>query len=212
MNPMSEKALEFCRRAPVIPVLTVRDADSAVETAHALTEGGLPVLEITLRTPQALAAMEAVGREIPQAIVAAGSVRSKKQLQEAKDAGAHFAVSPGATDELLSANILPLLPGAATASEMMRLDNLGFSFIKFFPAAACGGIAALKSFAGPLPHLQFCPTGGITFAAAADYLALPNVACVGGSWLAEDGDSSADIHMKAQAAAQMRPSSRDSNS
>ena len=211
MNPMSEKALEFCRRAPVIPVLTVRDADSAVETAHALTEGGLPVLEITLRTPQALAAMEAVGREIPQAIVAAGSVRSKKQLQEAKDAGAHFAVSPGATDELLSANILPLLPGAATASEMMRLDNLGFSFIKFF-RAACGGIAALKSFAGPLPHLQFCPTGGITFAAAANYLALPNVACVGGSWLVEDGDSPVDIHMKAQAAAQMRPPMRDSNS
>ena len=209
---MSEKVLEFCRRAPVIPVLTARDADSAVETARALTEGGLPVLEITLRTPQAAAAMEAVGREIPQAIVAAGSVRSKRQLQEAKDAGAHFAVSPGATDELLSANILPLLPGAATASEMMRLDNLGFSFIKFFPAAACGGIAALKSFAGPLPHLQFCPTGGITFAAAADYLALPNVVCVGGSWLAEDGDSPADIHMKAQAAAQMRPRARDSNS
>ena len=209
---MSEKALEFCRRAPVIPVLTVRDADSAVETARALTEGGLPMLEITLRTPQAAAAMEAVGRAIPQAIVAAGSVRSKRQLQEAKDAGAHFAVSPGATDELLSANILPLLPGAATASEMMRLDNLGFSFIKFFPAAACGGIAALKSFAGPLPHLQFCPTGGITFAAAADYLALPNVVCVGGSWLAEDGDSPADIHMKAQAAAQMRPRVRDSNS
>ena len=212
MNPMSEKALEFCRRAPVIPVLTARDVDSAVETARALTEGGLPVLEITLRTPQALAAMEAVGREIPQAIVAAGSVRSKQQLQEAKDAGAHFAVSPGATDELLSADILPLLPGAATASEMMRLDNLGFSFIKFFPAAACGGIAALKSFAGPLPHLQFCPTGGITFAAAADYLALPNVVCIGGSWLAEDGDSPADIHMKAQAAAQMRPRVRDSNS
>ena len=209
---MSEKVLEFCRRAPVIPVLTVRDVDSAVETARALTEGGLPVLEITLRTPQALAAMEAVGREIPQAIVAAGSVRSKQQLQEAKDAGAHFAVSPGATDELLSANILPLLPGAATASEMMRLDNLGFSFIKFFPAAACGGIAALKSFAGPLPHLQFCPTGGITFAAAADYLALPNVVCVGGSWLVEDGDSPADIHMKAQAAAQMRPPMCDSNS
>lgn len=200
---MNDALLNLCK-TPVIPVLQIRDAGKAVDIARALCEGGLSVVEITFRTPDAEKAVAAVARELPQITVAAGSIKNTLQMQTAKDAGAHFAVSPGAPDELLdAADMLPLLPGAATASEIMRLLSRGFSFIKFFPAASSGGVASLKSFYGPLPEAVFCPTGGITAKTAADYLALPNVQCVGGSWLAAEGDSPVAIHEKAKQAAWM---------
>ncbi|MGI9297164.1 MAG: bifunctional 4-hydroxy-2-oxoglutarate aldolase/2-dehydro-3-deoxy-phosphogluconate aldolase [Gammaproteobacteria bacterium] len=199
----SETISSLCK-TPVIPVLQVRDETEAVNISRALFEGELPVVEITFRTPPAAKAIAAVVRELPQMIVAAGSIKNARQMHTAKNAGARFAVSPGATDELLAAAaILPLLPGAATASEIMRLLARGFSFVKFFPAAASGGVSALKSFYGPLPEARFCPTGGITEKTAAEYLALPNVKCVGGSWLAADGDSPETIYEKAKRAARL---------
>lgn len=202
---MHGQALTYCRQTAVLPVLQLNDAAAAVDIAHALYEGGLPVLEITLRTTpaaRALAVISAVAAALPQATIAAGSVLTADHLRAAKDAGAKFAVSPGATDELLEADILPLLPGAQTASEIMRLSARGWGFAKFFPAVAAGGLGALRALAGPLPHIKFCPTGGITPGNAADFLALPNVVCVGGSWLVAEGDDTAAIHAKAQEAAQ----------
>ena len=203
---MSASPLALCRQTAVIPVLAFNDDKRGVEAAAALVAGGLSLLEITFRTPAAAAVIRAVCDALPQAIVAAGSIRSTEQLQLAKDMGARFGVSPGATDALLAAaDILPLLPGAATASEVMRLVERDYSFIKFFPAAASGGIAALKAMHGPLPEVRFCPTGGINLNNAADYLALPNVVCVGGSWLVTDNDSPAAITEKARACAALRP-------
>ena len=170
--------------APVIPVLTIARTADAVLLARALAEGGLTVLEVTLRTEAALDAISAIAKNVPQAIVGAGTVFAAADLRNARDAGARFAVSPGLTEKLASeAARLPLLPGIATASEIMQGREFGFSHFKFFPAESSGGIAALKSFAGPFADVRFCPTGGITADTAPAYLALKNVMCVGGSWM-----------------------------
>ncbi|MDQ7080561.1 MAG: bifunctional 4-hydroxy-2-oxoglutarate aldolase/2-dehydro-3-deoxy-phosphogluconate aldolase [Paracoccaceae bacterium] len=182
----SAEMKRLCTLAPVIPVLVIEDAATARPLAEALVAGGLPVLEVTLRTPAALAAIAAM-RAVKGAIVGAGTLVSQNDVRKAHEAGASFGVSPGATDDLLQAATamgMPLLPGAATASEAMSLLARGYDMLKFFPAEGAGGTAALKSLAGPLPQISFCPTGGITPDNAAAYLALPNVACVGGSWVA----------------------------
>ncbi|WP_018914742.1 bifunctional 4-hydroxy-2-oxoglutarate aldolase/2-dehydro-3-deoxy-phosphogluconate aldolase [Thiomonas sp. FB-6] len=180
------KARELLRLAPVMPVIVVPDAGLAVDMARALVDGGLPVLEITLRTPAAFEAMRRIRDAVPGAVVGAGTVLDRAQWQRAVDSGAVFGVSPGLTPELASAaraGGLPFLPGVATASEAMRAADEGFDTLKLFPAEAVGGRALLRSLHGPLPHLQFCPTGGIHAGNAAEYLALPNVGCVGGSWI-----------------------------
>ncbi|MFB9928881.1 bifunctional 4-hydroxy-2-oxoglutarate aldolase/2-dehydro-3-deoxy-phosphogluconate aldolase [Amycolatopsis halotolerans] len=172
--------------SPVMPVVVIDDVDDAVPTARALHAGGIGVIELTLRTPVALAAIERVAAEVPDIVVGAGTVTSPEQAKQAADAGAKFLVTPGCTDSVLDAAFatgLPFLPGASTVSEAMRLAERGLSALKFFPAEASGGAAFLKSIAGPLPQLQFCPTGGITVSSAPSYLALPNVGCIGGSWL-----------------------------
>jgi len=171
--------------SPVMPVVVIDDADDAVPTARALLAGGIGVIELTLRTPAALAAIERVATEVPEIVVGAGTVTSPGQAKQAADAGARFLVTPGCTDAVVDACFdsgVPFLPGAATVSEAMRLAERGLSALKFFPAEASGGVTFLKSIAGPLPGLRFCPTGGITPASAPSYLALPNVGCVGGSW------------------------------
>lgn len=182
----SDRALELCRMAPVIPVIVVDAPAHARPLAEALVAGGLPVLEVTLRTDCALQAIAAMA-DVPGAVVGAGTVLSAAHMKAAKEAGAQFAVSPGATPALLDAarvEGVPLLPGAQTCSEVMALLEQGYHVQKFFPAESIGGAGALKSVGGPLPQVTFCPTGGITPELAAKYLALGNVACVGGSWLA----------------------------
>jgi 2-dehydro-3-deoxyphosphogluconate aldolase/(4S)-4-hydroxy-2-oxoglutarate aldolase len=182
----SQHALALCRMAPVIPVLVIDDINHALPLAEALVAGGLPVLEVTLRTPCALEAI-AIMAQVDGAVVGAGTVLTPTQMEEARKAGARFAVSPGATPALIDAarlNDMPLLPGAQTCSEVMALLEQGYTVQKFFPAEAIGGVAALKSITGPLPQVTFCPTGGISATRAPDYLALPNVECVGGSWVA----------------------------
>jgi 2-dehydro-3-deoxyphosphogluconate aldolase/(4S)-4-hydroxy-2-oxoglutarate aldolase len=182
----SRRLRELCARAPVIPVLVIEDARQAAPLAEALVAGGLPVLEVTLRTPAALDAIRAMA-QVPGAEVGAGTVLDARDVAAARAAGARFAVSPGATPALLDAaeaEGLPLLPGAATASEAMTLLARGFEVAKFFPAAPLGGPPALAALGGPLPQLAWCPTGGIGAATAPDYLRLPNVLCVGGSWVA----------------------------
>jgi 2-dehydro-3-deoxyphosphogluconate aldolase / (4S)-4-hydroxy-2-oxoglutarate aldolase len=182
----SARALSLCQMAPVIPVLVINDLSHAQPLAEALVAGGLPVLEITLRTPVALDAIAAMS-QVAGAVVGAGTVLSAANMRDAKVAGAQFAVSPGSTPALIDAaraEGVPLLPGAQTCSEVMALLEQGYNVQKFFPAEAIGGVEALKSIAGPLPQVTFCPTGGITVARAPDYLRLPNVACVGGSWVA----------------------------
>ena len=177
--------------APVIPVLVIEDPDAAVPLARALIEGGLPVLEITLRTPGALAALENICRELPQAMVGAGTVTRPEEFRRLSEIGAAFAISPGATPALYEAaslSDLPFLPGVATASELMEGLERGYDCFKFFPAEASGGVVALKSLYGPFPTARFCPTGGITVDNAGSYLALPNVLTVGGSWLATPAD------------------------
>ncbi|MEE2041694.1 bifunctional 4-hydroxy-2-oxoglutarate aldolase/2-dehydro-3-deoxy-phosphogluconate aldolase [Nocardiopsis sp. CT-R113] len=172
--------------APVMPVVVVSDAETAVPLARALVAGGLAGIEVTLRTPAGLEAIERIAAEVPEAVVGAGTVVTPDQARAAADAGARFLVSPGCTAGLASAMAdtgLPFLPGVATVSEAMELLERGLSAMKFFPAEASGGAAFLKSLTGPLPQVRFCPTGGITVASAPDYLALPNVGCVGGSWL-----------------------------
>jgi 2-dehydro-3-deoxyphosphogluconate aldolase/(4S)-4-hydroxy-2-oxoglutarate aldolase len=173
--------------ASVIPVLTVDDAASAGPLARALAEGGLRVVELTLRTPAALDAMRVMQDAAPGLIVGMGTVRSGEDARRAADAGAAFLVSPGLTPHLARAMLdtgLPCLPGVATAGEAMAAVEVGFAALKFFPAEPAGGIAYIKALAGPLPDIRFCPTGGISRERAADYLALKNVACCGGSWIA----------------------------
>ncbi|MCC7248859.1 MAG: bifunctional 4-hydroxy-2-oxoglutarate aldolase/2-dehydro-3-deoxy-phosphogluconate aldolase [Lysobacter sp.] len=173
------------RQAPVVPVLAVSDLDDAVPLAETLVAAGLPVLEITLRTPIALEVIRRM-RDVPGAIVGAGTVLTRADLFAVQDAGASFAISPGGTDALYDAARdadIPLLPGIATASELMRGLEHGYKRFKFFPAESSGGIAALKAFAGPFAQVKFCPTGGIDAAKAPGYLALPNVITVGGSWM-----------------------------
>jgi len=175
-------------RQPVIPVVTLEVPDEAVLLAKALSDGGLAVIEVTLRTDAALASLKAISDALPgRVIVGAGTVRSPAQGKEAIAAGAQFLVSPGVTPSLIQAAMewrVPFLPGIATASEAMALADMGYVFQKFFPAEASGGVAALKGLAAPLPDITFCPTGGINMQNAPDYLALSNVACVGGSWVA----------------------------
>jgi 2-dehydro-3-deoxyphosphogluconate aldolase/(4S)-4-hydroxy-2-oxoglutarate aldolase len=173
--------------APVVPVLSIDSFAAALPLARALVEGGLPVLEITLRTPAALEVIRALAEEVEGAVVGAGTVLTPDQYRAAERAGARFAVSPGATEALLgaaAASAVPFLPGTATASEVMRLLEQGYRCLKFFPAAPAGGVAYLNALAAPLPEARFCPTGGIDAAVAKEYLALPNVICVGGSWVA----------------------------
>ena len=198
---MSDELLRLCGRFPVVPVLAFEDAGRAVEVCGALLEGGVAVLEIAFRGGAAVRSVAAVVKAFPQAVVAAGSVRTPDQLRQARDAGAAFAVSPGATTALLEAGVLPLLPGAATASEVMRLAERGFRFVKFFPARAMGGAATVAAFYGPLAEMRFCPTGGVDAGNAGEFLALPNVVCVGGSWLATEGDAVGDVVAKTRAAA-----------
>lgn len=172
--------------APVIPVITIAALEDAVPLARALAGNGLPVLEVTLRTDCALEAIARIAAEVPEACVGAGTVLSAGDLAAVERAGARFAISPGVTEALYdagAASAIPLIPGIATAGELMRGLERGWRRFKFFPAESSGGIGALKGFAGPLPMARFCPTGGIDAAKAPAYLALPNVACVGGSWM-----------------------------
>jgi 2-dehydro-3-deoxyphosphogluconate aldolase/(4S)-4-hydroxy-2-oxoglutarate aldolase len=198
------------RPAPVIPVLVIERLEDARPIAEALVAGGLPVLEVTLRTPAALDAIRAMKR-VEGAIVGAGTVLSPAQLGEAIEAGAEFAVSPGLTEPLGRAARdapVPLLPGVASASDVMRAIDLGFTRLKFFPAAAIGGIPALKALSAVFGAVRFCPTGGITPETAPDWLALPSVACVGGSWLVPAGaplDAAAIAERARRAASLSRP-------
>lgn len=171
---------------PVMPVIVIDDPQHALPMAEALREGGVTVLEITLRTEAALAAMRTISKALPDVIVGAGTVLNETQLKQAEDAGARFAVSPGLTEKLAIAaqkSTVALLPGAVTASEIQLALEYGFTTLKFFPAEAAGGVPVLKALHGPFSQIRFCPTGGISVANAASYLGLANVACVGGSWL-----------------------------
>lgn len=209
MTPAQQslRAAEICRLAPVVPVLVIDDLAKAKDLAKALVAGGLPALEVTLRTPVALDAIRAMS-EVPGGIVGAGTLLTPADVRAAKAAGATFGVSPGSTQRLLDACAeyeLPLLPGAATASEIMELLEKGYSVQKFFPAEQSGGAAFLKSIGSPIPQVQFCPTGGISLKNAQDYLCLPNILCVGGSWVApkdalQRGDWAAITALAAEAA------------
>jgi 2-dehydro-3-deoxyphosphogluconate aldolase/(4S)-4-hydroxy-2-oxoglutarate aldolase len=177
---------EILQLSPVMPVVTIEDASTAPDLARALARGGIRVIEVTLRTPQALAAIDAIASQVPEICVGAGTVMSPDDLNLAANAGATFAISPGATRELLAAGAnfrIPYLPAVATASELMIALAAGFRFFKLFPANVAGGIQALKAFYGPFAEARFCPTGGINLQTAGAYLDLPNVLCVGGSWL-----------------------------
>ncbi len=192
----------------VIPVVTIERAERAVPLARALAAGGLRVVEVTLRSPAALDAIAEIARAVPEAVVGAGSLRRPAQIVEARAAGARFGVSPGHTTALLDAAEaagLAYLPGAASASEAMALNERGYDLIKLFPAGPLGGLAALRALAAPLPEIEFCPTGGIGPDNLADYLACPNVACVGGSWIAPPdliaAEDWAEIEARARAAA-----------
>ncbi|MGY0236665.1 bifunctional 4-hydroxy-2-oxoglutarate aldolase/2-dehydro-3-deoxy-phosphogluconate aldolase [Longispora urticae] len=198
--------------APVIPVVVIHDAAHAVPLARALVAGGLPAIEITLRTPAALDAVRAIAAEVPEAFIGVGTVTTPAHVAASVAAGARFLVSPGATPDLhaaLADSGLPYLPGVATVSEVLAAVERGLTELKFFPAEAAGGAPYLKALSGPLPDVRFCPTGGITVDSAAGYLALPNVGCVGGSWLtpadllaAGDWDAVRDL---AAGAAKLRP-------
>lgn len=185
---MSDTALQaILGKSPVVPVLTIERVEDAVPLGRALVAGGLPVLEVTLRTPAGLGAIEALADHVPEALVGVGTLLSAEDVAASQEAGAIFGVSPGATAELVDATQrrkLPFLPGVATASEAMAVAARGLHFVKLFPASVVGGIPALKALAGPLSAMTFCPTGGIGEADFLDYLKLPNVICVGGSWVA----------------------------
>jgi 2-dehydro-3-deoxyphosphogluconate aldolase/(4S)-4-hydroxy-2-oxoglutarate aldolase len=185
-NPMTPIP-EILALGPVMPVIVIDDAAQAVALTNALLAGGIRTIEITLRTPAALDAIRSVAENCPDITVGAGTVNNAALARQARDAGAAFAVSPGTTAAVIEGCAhagLPLLPGAATVSEMMELHDAGFAAMKFFPANAAGGIGFIKALASPLPGISFCPTGGITLDTAPDWLALPNIACVGGSWVA----------------------------
>ncbi|TBR35952.1 MULTISPECIES: bifunctional 4-hydroxy-2-oxoglutarate aldolase/2-dehydro-3-deoxy-phosphogluconate aldolase [Dyella] len=172
--------------APVVPVVIIDDAKAAVPMARALVAGGIPAIEVTLRTPAALEAVRAIAQEVEGAVVGVGTVLTPKDLHAAREAGARFAVSPGISPNILAAaddSDLPLLPGTATASEVMTLLERGYRHLKFFPAVPAGGHKLIAAWASPLPQVRFCPTGGISLSSAPDFLSLPNVICVGGSWL-----------------------------
>ncbi|MFC7383253.1 bifunctional 4-hydroxy-2-oxoglutarate aldolase/2-dehydro-3-deoxy-phosphogluconate aldolase [Sphaerisporangium rhizosphaerae] len=201
--------------APVVPVVVIDRVETAVPLARALVAGGLPAIEVTLRTPCALEAIARIAAEVPDAVIGAGTVRTPADVTASAEAGARFLVSPGGTPALLEAMLgsgVPFLPGASTASEVMALAERGLTELKFFPAVPAGGIPYLKALAGPLPEVRFCPTGGIRPETAAEFLALPNVGCVGGTWLTPadalaTGDYARVEKLAAEAAA-LRPSSR----
>jgi 2-dehydro-3-deoxyphosphogluconate aldolase/(4S)-4-hydroxy-2-oxoglutarate aldolase len=211
MKPIQDRpsATEVMQDAPVIPVIVLQDTAQAVPLARALLAGGIRMLEVTLRTPVALACIEAIAREVPEAVVGAGTVRSAADAQAAALAGARFAVSPGYTHGVGKACHelgLALLPGVATGSEILMAQEDGYSALKFFPAMQAGGPAMLKAWHGPFNDVMFCPTGGVTAQNAREFLALPNVACVGGSWLTPadalaSGDWSRVTRLAAEAAA-----------
>lgn len=209
MTPRTTSLEAILRAAPVMPVIALDRLDQALPLAGALLEGGIPTLEITLRTPVALEAIRQIRRAFPQAHVGAGTVTTPEALRQVAEAGAAFAVSPGLTRPLLEAAAgsgLPLLPGVMTPTEVMTAVDAGFRFLKLFPAEPAGGIPMLKALAGPFRELAFCPTGGISPATAAAYLAQPNVVCVGGSWLApkslmDAGDWAAITRLARDAAA-----------
>ena len=189
MTSKTEKLLSLLDGQPVIPVLKIANIADAVPLARALSRGGLRAIEITLRTADALEAIRRVAAEVEEAVVGAGTILDARQFDEAARAGSKFIVSPGITGQLLDAakdSPVPLLPGAITPGEIMAAREAGLRFLKFFPAEQSGGIASLRAFASPLADVKFCPTGGITAKNAADYLSLPNVICVGGSWVAPD--------------------------
>lgn len=186
-HKLNPRLAEELRSVAVVPVLTIESAEAAVPLARALASGGLRILEVTLRTKVALEGMRRIVREVPEAVVGAGTVLSPEQGEEAIAAGARFLVSPGMTPRLIEAAegwSVPFLPGAATPSEAMALADLGYRALKFFPAESMGGVATLKALSAPLPQVAFCPTGGIDLEKARRYLALPNVITVGGSWVA----------------------------
>jgi len=190
MSDHQQAIAEILGLAPVVPVLTIDDVEKAIPLARALVAGGLPVLEITLRTPGAIDAIRRIAAEIPGAMVGAGTVINPAQYAAVAEAGARFVVSPGHSAALLDAakqSQVPFLPGAITPSEVIELISAGYRYLKFFPAEPAGGIPMLKSFAAPLPEVRFCPTGGIDLAKAPSYLALSNVAAIGGSWVAPAG-------------------------
>ena len=181
---------EILRQGPVVPVVVIHKLEHAVSLATALIAGGIRVIEVTLRTPVAVEAIRAISQDVPGAIVGAGTVTRAEELSAVAEAGAVFAISPGLTVELLQAanqGTIPLIPGISTVSELMTGMAIGYTHFKFFPAEAAGGVKMLKAIAGPFPQITFCPTGGITLDNYLDYLALSNVACVGGSWIAPQG-------------------------
>ena len=185
MTPVDWNTLEIT--APVMPVIVIDDAALAVPLAETLASNGLPVIEVTLRTPAALPSIEAIAKRVPQARVGAGTILDPDQADRVRDAGGRFLVSPGATAEVLKQSCavsLPMLPGAQTMSEIMTLRSAGHTFLKFFPASLLGGNAFLKAVSGVIPDVSFCPTGGLSMHNAADYLALPNVPVIGGTWVA----------------------------
>lgn len=209
MSPMTpkqrcERVDAILKRAPVLPVLAIEHIDDALPLARALLNGGLPVLEITLRSDCALQAIERIANEFDQAVVGAGTVLTRQQQSAVAAAGAQFSISPGATEAIYAAaaeSPIPLIPAVATASELMRGMEHGHRRFKFFPAEASGGIAALKSIAGPFPDIRFCPTGGISASSAHYYLALPNVITVGGSWMVPSAAVAAKDWSKTEALA-----------
>lgn len=182
------KILSF---GPVMPVIVIEQANNAIPLGEALLTGGIKTIEITLRTSAALDAIQQLAKHLPEICVGAGTILTKENATQAKNSGAKFCVSPGTTSSIINAcdeSNIPLLPGASTVSEMLRLSEAGFSEIKFFPASAAGGIQFIKSLASPLPKLKFCPTGGISLDTASEWLSLVNVSCVGGSWIAPAKD------------------------
>ncbi len=189
MSNKSEKLVSLLAGQPVIPVLRIADAKQAVPLARALARGGLKAIEITLRTPDALEAIRRVAGEVEESVVGAGTILDPAQYDAAAQAGSRFIVSPGITKELLKASAdsdIPFLPGAITPGEIMAARQAGLTFLKFFPAEQAGGAAFLKALASPIADVKFCPTGGVSATNAAGYLGLPNVICVGGSWVAPD--------------------------
>lgn len=209
MAGKDEKLLSILKLQPVVPVLIIDDVESAVPLARALVAGGLKAIEITMRTDAALEAVRRVAKDVEGAVAGAGTILNADHFAAAVEAGAEFIVSPGATPELLETaakSPVPLLPGAATASEVMALREAGYRMLKFFPAEQAGGAAYLKALSSPLAGMQFCPTGGISLKNASDYLSLPNVVCVGGSWVAPKdlvaaGDWAGITRLAAEAAA-----------
>ncbi len=204
--------LDVLNAGPVVPVIVIKHIEQAVPLAKALLEGGVKVLEVTLRSAAAIEAIRLLSREVPEAIVGAGTVASRDDLAEVTEAGAVFAISPGLTPSLLEAanqGPIALIPGIATASELMLGMEMGYTAFKFFPAEAAGGVPMLKSIGGPFPHVTFCPTGGVSQANFNAYLALANVACVGGSWIVpsrdiETGNWEAITRLAAEAVAMSR--------